>query len=97
MRIKPLNDKVVVKPLKQEEVTKSGIVLPDTAREEKPEQGEVVAVGPGKLLENGNRAGMSVKEGDRVLFTKYSPDEVEISGEKYLVIEEEKILGVVES
>ena len=96
MNIKPLNDKVVVKPLKQEEKTKSGIVLPDSAREEKPEQGEVTAVGPGKMLENGSRATMSVKVGDRVLFTKYSPDEVEIEKIKYLVIEEEKILGVVE-
>jgi len=97
MRIRPLNDKVVVKPLKQEEVTKSGIVLPDTAREEKPEQGEVIAVGTGKLLDNGQRAPMSVKVGDKVLFTKYAPDEVEIDREKYLVIEEEKILGIVES
>ncbi len=95
MQIHPLNDKVVVKPLKQEEVTKSGIVLPDSARDEKPEQGEVVAVGTGKLLENGQRAPMSVKVGDKVLFTKYSPDEVEIEGETYLVIEEEKILAIV--
>lgn len=97
MKIRPLNDHVVVKPLKQEEVTKSGLVLPDTAREEKPEQGEVIAVGPGKLLENGQRAPMSVKSGEKVLFTKYAPDEVEIDGEDYLVIAEEKILGVVES
>lgn len=97
MNIKPLNDKVVVKPLKQEEKTKSGIFLPDSAREEKPEQGEVVAVGTGKMLDNGSRAAMSVKVGDRVLFTKYAPDEVEIEGIKYLVIEEEKILGVVEA
>jgi len=97
MNIKPLNDKVVVKPLKQDEKTKSGIFLPDSAREEKPEQGEVVAVGTGKMLDNGTRAAMSVKVGDRVLFTKYSPDEVEIEGIKYLVIEEEKILGVVEA
>lgn len=95
MRITPLNDKVVVKPLKQEEVTKSGIVLPDTAREEKPEQGEVIAVGPGKLLDSGQRAPMSVKVGQRVLFTKYAPDEVEIDRDTYLVIEEEKILGIV--
>lgn len=97
IRIRPLNDKVVVKPLKQEEVTKGGIVLPDTAREEKPEQGEVIAVGPGKLLDNGQRAPLSVKVGDKVLFTKYAPDEIDIDREKYLVIEEEKILGVVES
>lgn len=97
MKIKPLNDKVVVKPLKQDEKTKSGIFLPDSARDEKPEQGEVVAVGTGKMLDNGTRAVMSVKVGDKVLFTKYSPDEVEIDGIKYLVIEEEKILGVVEA
>ncbi len=96
MKIHPLNDHVVVKPLKAEEVTKSGIVLPDTAREEKPEQGEVIAVGPGKLLENGTRAPMSVKPGDKILFTKYSPDEVKIDDEEYLVIEEEKILGIIE-
>ena len=96
MKIRPLNDHVVIKPLEQEEVTKSGIVLPDTAREEKPEQGEVIAVGPGKLLESGQRAPMSVNVGERVLFTKYAPDEVEIEGEDYLVISEEKILGIVE-
>ena len=95
MQIHPLNDKVVVKPLKQEEVTKSGIVLPDSARDEKPEQGEVVAVGTGKVLDNGQRSPMSVKVGDKVLFTKYSPDEVEVDGETYLVIEEEKILAVI--
>ncbi|MDP3685317.1 MAG: co-chaperone GroES [bacterium] len=96
MKIRPLNDHVVVKPLKAEEVTKSGLVLPDTAREEKPEQGEVIAVGTGKLLDDGRRAPMSVKPGDKVLFTKYAPDEVEIDGEDYLVLEEEKILGIIE-
>lgn len=95
MRIHPLHGHVVIKPLKQEEVTASGIVLPETAQEEKPEQGEVISVGPGKVLENGSRSPMSVQEGDRVLFTKYSPDEVEIEGETYLIIEEEKILGVM--
>lgn len=96
MKIRPLNDHVVIKPLKAEEVTKSGLVLPDTAREEKPEQGEVIAVGTGKLLDDGRRAPMSVKPGDKVLFTKYAPDEVEIDGEDYLVLEEEKILGIIE-
>ncbi|TSC62030.1 MAG: chaperonin GroES [Parcubacteria group bacterium Gr01-1014_106] len=94
--IRPLNDHVVIKPVKAEEVTASGIVLPDTAREEKPEQGEVLSVGPGKLLENGQRAPMSVKPGDRVLFTKYAPDEVEIDGEDMLIVQEEKILGILE-
>lgn len=96
LKIRPLHDHVVIKPLKAEEITKSGIVLPDTAREEKPEQGEVIAIGPGKLLENGTRSPVSVQPGDKVLFTKYAPDEVEIDGEEYLVIEEEKILGIIE-
>lgn len=95
MKIEPLHDKVVIKPLSQEEVTASGIVLPDTANKDKPMQGDVVAVGPGKLMENGQRAPMSVKVGDQVLFTKYAPDEVEIDDEEYLVVEEEKILAVI--
>jgi chaperonin GroES len=97
MKIEPLHDRVVVKPLSKEEVTASGIVLPDTADTEKPMQGEVIATGPGKRLDNGQIAPMSVKVGDRVLFTKYAPDEVEIDNEEYLVIEEDKILGIVKS
>ncbi len=95
MKIEPLNDKVVIKPLEPEEVTASGIVLPDTVDQEKPMQGEVVAVGPGKRQDNGEVAPMSVAVGDKVLFTKYAPDEVEIDKEEYLVIEEDKILGIV--
>ena len=95
MKIAPLYDKVVIKPLEKEEITKSGIVLPDTVDKEKPMQGEVVAVGPGKRLENGEIAPLSVKVGDKVIFTKYAPDEVEVDEEEYLVIEEEKILAVV--
>jgi chaperonin GroES len=95
MKIEPLNDKVVVKPLSLEEVTASGIVLPDTVDKEKPMQGEVIAVGPGRLLENGQRAATSVAKGDKVLFTKYAPDEVEIDDEEYLVIDEEKILAIL--
>ncbi len=93
--IDPLYDKVVIKPLTREEVTASGIVLPDTADKEKPMQGEVIAVGPGKRLENGTLSPMTVKKGDKVLFTKYAPDEVEIDDEEYLVIDEDKILGIV--
>ena len=93
--IEPLNDKVVVKPLSQEEVTASGIVIPDTVDQEKPMEGEVIAVGPGKFDEDGKRMPMSVKAGDKVLFTKYAPDEVEIDGEEYLVLEEDKILGII--
>lgn len=95
-KIQPLADKVLVKPLDAEAVTASGIVLPATV-EEKPMQGEVIAVGPGKCLENGEVAPMSVKVGDTVLFTKYSPDEVEVDGEEYLVIDEDKILAIVKS
>ena len=95
-KIKPLNDKVIIKPIEEDEVTKSGIVLPETAEKEKPEKGEVVAVGPGKLLENGQRAPMSVKVGDKVIFKKYSPDEIKIDKEEYLVIEESDIIGIIE-
>jgi len=95
MRIEPLYDRVVIKPLNEEEVTASGIVLPDTVDKDKPEQGEVIAVGPGKRLDNGQIGQMAVKAGDKVLFTKYGPDEVEIDNEEYLVIEEDKILGIV--
>lgn len=95
MKIKPLYDKVVIKPLDEEAVTASGIVLPETVDKEKPMQGEVVAVGSGKRGENGQVMPLTVKVGDKVLFTKYAPDEVEIDKEEYLVIEEEKILGIV--
>lgn len=94
-KIEPLFDKVLIKPLSKEEVTASGIVLPDTVDKEKPMQGEVVAVGPGKRLDNGEIVPVSVKVGDTVLFTKYAPDEVEVDNEDYLVIEEDKILGIV--
>jgi chaperonin GroES len=95
MKIEPLHDKVVIRPLKEEEVTAFGIVLPDTVDREKPMQGEVVAVGPGKIKKDGSRTPMSVTVGETVLFTKYAPDEVEIEDEEYLVIEEEKILGII--
>src|SRR3989338_5392474 len=95
-KIKPLGDRVIVKPLGQEEVTASGIVLPDTIDKEKPEQGEVIAVGPGKRLESGEIAPMSVKVGDKVVFRKYSPDEIEIDGEDVLVISESDIVGILE-
>ena len=96
MNLKPLNDHVFLEPLDQEKTTKSGIVLPDTAEKEKPIRGKVVAVGPGKLDENGKRVPMSVKVGDKVLFKKYGPDELEVDGKKYLVGEEADILAIVE-
>lgn len=95
MNIHPLFDKVVVKPLTDKEVTASGIVLPDSASKEKPMEGEVVAVGTGRRMDNGSIAPMSVKVGDKVLFTKYAPDEVEVDGVDYLVIDEDKILAIV--
>ncbi|OGF28867.1 co-chaperone GroES [Candidatus Falkowbacteria bacterium RIFOXYC2_FULL_47_12] len=95
MQIQPLGDKVVIKPSAKEEVTKSGIVLPDTADKDRPEQGEVIAAGPGKLLENGTRAAMNVKTGDTILFKKYSPDEFKIDGEELLVLSESDIIGII--
>lgn len=94
LNLKPLNDKIIIKPLKEDAVTKAGIVLPQTV-EERPEKGEVLAVGPGKLLENGQRAAMSVKVGDKVIFKKYSPDEIKVDKEEYLIISEEDILAII--
>lgn len=93
--IKPLGDRVVVKALPQEEKTKSGIVLPDTAKE-KPQQGEVVAVGPGRMLENGQRATLDVKAGDKVFFSKYAGNEVKLEDQEYLILREMDILAVIE-
>ena len=96
MNLKPLSNNVIVKPLKQEEMTKSGIVLPDTLDKEKPEKGEVVAVGIGRLLDNGQLAKMTVKVGDKVMFKKYSPDEVKVDNEDYLVLSESDIIAIIE-
>lgn len=95
MNIRPLGDRVVVMPVKEEEMTKSGIVLPDTIEKEKKAEGEVVAVGPGKLLDSGVRAAMEVKVGDRVLFEKWGAEEVEIEGVEYKILSQEKILAVM--
>jgi len=92
---RPLHDRVLVKPLPSEEVTKSGIVIPDTAKE-KPQQGEVKAVGSGRILENGERVPMEVKVGDRVFYSKYAGTEVKIDGEEYLILRESDILGILE-
>ena len=96
MNIKPLGDRVIVKPLAEEEITASGIVLPDTVDKEKPEQGEVVAVGPGKRLDNGEIVPVSVKVGDKVVFRQYSPDEIKVDGDEVLVISESDIIGLIE-
>ena len=96
MKLRPLGDRVVVKPLSQDEVTKSGIILPETVDKERPERGEVIATGPGKTLDNGTTAPMGVKVGDKVVFKKYSPDEVKIDNEEYLLISESDIMAVIE-
>ncbi len=93
--IRPLDDRVVVRPLEAEEKTAGGIVLPDTAKE-KPQQGEIKAVGPGRLLENGDRGGLSVKVGDRVFFGKYSGTEVKVEGEELKIMRESDILGILQ-
>jgi len=93
--IRPLGDRVVVKPMPNEEKTKSGIVLPDTAKE-KPQKGEVIAVGQGKLLENGQRVPIDLKKGDKVFFSKYAGNEFKMHGEEYLILRESDILGVIE-
>ncbi len=93
MNLRPLGDRVVVRVLEQEERTRSGIVLPDTAKE-RPQQGEVLAVGPGRVLENGTKLAPEVKAGDRVYFSKYAGTEVKLEGEEYLILRESDILAI---
>jgi len=95
LKIQPLGDRVVVKALARETVTKSGIVLPDTAKE-KPQEGEILAAGPGKTLDNGKRATLEVKVGQKVLFARYAGTEVKMDGEEYLILRESDIMGIVE-
>jgi len=95
VKIKPLGDRVVVKALSSETTTKSGIVLPDTAKE-KPQEGEVLAVGPGKVLDSGKRVTSELQVGQRVLFAKYAGSEFKIDGEEYLILRESDIMGIVE-
>ena len=96
MKLRPLGNRVIVKPASKEAATSSGIILPDTVGKERAEQGDVIEVGPGLLLETGTRQAMSVKVGDRVIFKKYSPDEFKIDGEDYLVLAETDIMAVME-
>ncbi|HHU85426.1 MAG: co-chaperone GroES [Pelotomaculaceae bacterium] len=93
--IRPLGERVLVKPLPSEEKTKGGIVLPDTAKE-KPQEGEVIAVGSGKLLETGQRVPIDLKPGDKILFSKYAGNEIKINDVEYLIMRESDILGVIE-
>jgi len=96
MNFKPLSNHVFIEPLEEEKMTKSGIVLPETADKEKPVMGKIIATGPGKKSEKGEVAPMSVKVGDKVLFKKYGPDEIEVEGKKYLVGDEDDILAIIE-
>jgi len=95
MKIRPLHDRVIVQRIEEEERTKGGIIIPDTAKE-KPQEGKVIAAGPGKILENGTKISLDVKVGDRILFGKYSGTEIKIEGEEFLMMREDDILGVIE-
>ncbi|OIO74961.1 MAG: co-chaperone GroES [Elusimicrobia bacterium CG1_02_37_114] len=95
MKLKPLGDRVLVKVIEKEEVKKSGIIIPDTAKE-KPQEGKVIAVGPGKVDDNGKKIPMDVKVGDKILFGKYSGNEVKLDSEEYLIMNRDDILGTIE-
>jgi len=95
VKLRPLNDKIVVKRLEAEEKTKGGIVLPDTAKE-KPREGKVVSVGDGKVLKDGTRAQFQVKKNDRIIFSSYAGTEVKMDGEEYLIMSEDDVLAIVE-
>jgi len=96
LKVKPLGDRLVVKPLEEEEVTPSGIVIPETAKE-KPQKGEVLAVGPGGRDDSGKRIPMDVSVGDKVLFAKYGGTEIKLDGEKLMILRESDILGLIEA
>ena len=96
MTIRRLSDHILIEPVKEEEKTKAGIFLPDTANKEKSEEGKVIAVGPGKKMEDGKMMIMSVKTGDKVLFTKYGPHDIKIDGKEYLIASESDILAIIE-
>ncbi len=95
MAVRPLEDRVLIKQSQAEQTTAGGIVLPDTAKE-KPQQGKVVAVGPGKVLDDGTRAEMSVKKGDKILYGKYSGTEIKIDGDEHVILRESDVLGILQ-
>ena len=94
MKVKPLHDRILLKRIEEKESVKGGIIIPDTAKE-KPQEAVVVAVGNGKILENGTKLTLEVKEGDHVLFGKYSGTEIKLDGEEYLIVREEDVLGIL--
>ena len=93
--IRPLQDRIIIKRIEEQEQVRGGIIIPDSAKE-KPQEGEVIAVGAGKKLDNGERVPLDVKEGDRVLFGKYAGNEIKLDGDEYLIMREDDILGVIE-
>ena len=95
LKIKPLGDRLLIEPITEAEKTKAGIYLPDTASKERPEQGKVIAVGEGKTLDSGKIAPMKVKVGQKVLFTKYGPNEIKVEGKEYLIARQEDILAII--
>ncbi len=95
MKIRPLQDRIIVKRVAEDETTKGGIIIPDTAKE-KPVEGKVIAVGNGKVLENGKVRALDIKKGDRILFGKYAGTEVKLEGEEHLILREDDVLGVIE-
>uniref|UniRef100_A0A7V6CD13 Co-chaperonin GroES n=1 Tax=Thermodesulfobacterium geofontis TaxID=1295609 RepID=A0A7V6CD13_9BACT len=95
MKIRPLNDRILVQRIEEEQRTESGIIIPDTAKE-KPIMGKVIAIGDGRLLDNGQRQPLTVKEGDKILFSKYAGTEIKIKGEEYLIMREDDVLAIIE-
>lgn len=96
MKIKPLSDYILIEPIKEEERTKAGILLPETAEKEKPEQGKVIAVGPGRKTSSGKIIPLDVRPGQKVLFTKYGPNEIKVDDKEYLIAKQEDILAIIE-
>jgi len=96
MKLKPISDHIVIEPFKEEEKTKGGIFLPQTSGKEKPEQGTVIAVGPGKKTSSGELISMEVKNGDKVIFTKYGPQEIKVGDKEYLIASQDDILAIIE-
>ncbi len=94
MKIRPLHDRILIRRIAEQETVRGGIIIPDSAKE-KPQEGEVVAVGNGKILENGTRQPLDVKEGDRILFGKYAGSEIKVEGEEFLILREDEVLGVL--
>jgi chaperonin GroES len=97
MNLKPMNDYLLIEPIKEDEVTKGGIVIPETAREERAIKGKVIAVGPGKLNEKGERIPLTIKEGQTVIFKKYAPDEIKIDDKEYYFVREDDVLAIIEN